>query len=53
MIDLLGCITALLFGLLLSNLEFINIKEAKTLTIFGWFIGVALYRYIVKWLVKL
>jgi hypothetical protein len=39
MINLIGCLTALIFSLLISNVDFIGIKEAKILTIIGWFIA--------------
>lgn len=41
MIDIIGCLTALLLSLLLSHVECIGIKEAKILTIIGW--SVALF----------
>lgn len=39
MINLIGCLTALVLSLLISKVDSIGIKEAKILTIFGWFIA--------------
>lgn len=39
MIDFIGCLTALVLSLLLSTVDSIGIKEAKILTIIGWFIA--------------
>ena len=39
MIDFIGCLTALLLNLLLSNVDSIGIREAKILTIIVWFIA--------------
>ena len=36
MINIIGCLTALLVSLLISSVESISIKEAKILTIIGW-----------------
>ena len=41
MIDIIGCLIALLLSLLISNVDSIGIKEAKILTIIGW--SVALF----------
>ena len=40
MINLIGALLALAVGLLLSNFEFINIKQARIITILGWLITV-------------
>jgi hypothetical protein len=37
MINIIGCLTAFIFSLLISNVSFIGDKEAKILTILGWF----------------
>lgn len=42
MIDFIGCLTVFVLSLLLSNVEFIGIREAKILTIIGWFIALCL-----------
>lgn len=39
MINLIGGITVLILGLLLSNLEFIGDREVKIITILGWLIA--------------
>jgi hypothetical protein len=39
MINLIGCLTVLVFSFLISNVNFIGIREAKILTIIGWFIA--------------
>ena len=39
MIDFIGCLTALVLSLLISKVESIGIREAKILTIIGWFIA--------------
>ena len=39
MINLIGCLIALVLRLLISKANSIGIKEAKILTIFGWFIA--------------
>ena len=39
MINLIGCLTALVLSLLLSEVESIGIREAKILTIIGWFLA--------------
>lgn len=39
MVNFIGCLTALILSLLISNIESIGIKQAKILTIFGWFIA--------------
>ena len=39
MINLIGCITAFILGLLLSNLESIGNREVKIITILGWLIA--------------
>ena len=39
MINLIGCITVLILGLLLSNLESIGDREVKIITILGWLIA--------------
>jgi hypothetical protein len=36
MINLIGCITFTVLGILLSNVEFIGDREAKIITILGW-----------------
>ena len=41
MINIIGCITAVIISLLISNVKSIGIKEAKILTIIGW--SVALF----------
>jgi hypothetical protein len=38
MINLIGCLTTLALILLLSKTDLIGIKEAKIITILGWFI---------------
>ena len=38
MVNLIGCLTALVLSLLISKVESIGIREAKILTIIGWFI---------------
>lgn len=42
MIDFIGCLTVFVLSLLLSNVEFIGIREAKILTIIGRFIALCL-----------
>jgi hypothetical protein len=42
MINLIGCIIAFGLGLLLSNVEFLEEKEAKIITILGWLIALFL-----------
>ena len=44
MINLIGGITAVVLGLLLSNLEFIGDREAKIITILGWLIALLFAR---------
>ena len=39
MINYIGCITALVLGLLLNNVEWLGEKEAKIITILGWLIA--------------
>ena len=39
MINILGCLAAVLFGFFLSNVESIGMKEAKILTVIGWSIA--------------
>ena len=39
MINLIGCITVLVFGLLLSNVESIGDREVKIITILCWLIA--------------
>ena len=39
MINLIGCLIALIVGLLIGNVESIGIKETKILTILGWLIA--------------
>lgn len=39
MINLIGCITVFILGLLLSNLESIQDREIKIITILGWLIA--------------
>ena len=39
MINLIGCITVLVLGLLLSNVESIGDREVKIITILGWLIA--------------
>ena len=39
MVTFIGCLTTLVLSLLISNIEFIGVKEAKTLTVFSWFIA--------------
>ena len=39
MINLISCITVLVIGLLLSNLESIGNREVKIITILGWLIA--------------
>ena len=39
MINLIGSITVLILGLLLSNVECIGDREIKILTILGWLIA--------------
>lgn len=39
MINFIGCLTALVLSLLLSQVDAIGIREAKILTILGWFIA--------------
>ena len=39
MINFIGCLTALVLGLLLSNVESIGDKEVKIITILGWLIA--------------
>ena len=39
MINLIGGITIVVLGLLLSNVESIGDKEVKIITILGWFIA--------------
>jgi hypothetical protein len=39
MINLIGCLTVLVISLLLSQVDSIGIREAKILTIVGWFIA--------------
>lgn len=41
MINLIGCLTALLLSLLISKVDSISIREAKILTIIGWFIALS------------
>ena len=38
MINLIGCLIALVLSLLISNIDSIGIREAKILTILGWLI---------------
>lgn len=39
MINFIGCLTALVISLLISQADSIGIREAKILTIIGWFIA--------------
>jgi len=39
MINLIGCVIALVISLLISKIDSIDIREAKILTIFGWLIA--------------
>ena len=39
MINLIGCITVFVLGLLLSNIEAIGDRESKVITILGWLIA--------------
>lgn len=39
MINLLGCLTALVIGLQLSKIESIGVREARILTYLGWLIA--------------
>ena len=39
MINLIGCITVFILGLLFSNIESIGDREAKIITILGWLIA--------------
>jgi len=39
MINLIGCITVFVLGLVLGNLEFIREREIKIITILGWVIA--------------
>lgn len=41
MINLIGCITVLVLGLLLSNVESIGEREVKIITILGWLIALS------------
>lgn len=38
MVNLIGCLIALVLSLLISKIDSIGIREAKILTIFGWLI---------------
>ena len=44
MINLIGGITAVVLGLLLSNVESIGDREAKIITILGWLIALLFAR---------
>jgi hypothetical protein len=39
MINLIGCVSAFVLGLLLSNVESIGDREMKIITILGWLIA--------------
>ena len=39
MINLIGCLIALVVSLLISKIDSIGIRETKILTIFGWLIA--------------
>jgi len=39
MINFIGCLTVLVLGLLLSNVESIGDREVKIITILGWLIA--------------
>lgn len=39
MVNLIGCISAFVLSLLLSNLEFLDDREIKIITILGWVIA--------------
>ena len=41
MINLIGCISVFILGLLLSNLEFIGEREVKIIIILGWLIALS------------
>ena len=39
MINLIGCLAALVLSLIISSFDSIGTREAKILTIIGWFIA--------------
>ena len=38
MVNIIGCLIALIVGLLIGNIEYIDTKKTKVLTIIGWII---------------